>query len=272
MQPLLELRDATVVRNGRAILDSVSITIGHGEHTAILGPNGSGKSSLIKLLTHQLYPLIHADGSASVRVMGEDHWNVSDLRSRLGIISPDLQQNFVVGPGTGSLRALDAVISGFFASEIIFLHHHVTEQMRERAWEALEATRAAHLAHKQVGAMSTGEARRVLIARALVTRPPVLVLDEPTTGLDLVARQAFLTRLRDIARDEATVLLITHHVEEILPEIDHVILLQEGRVAYDGPKREAMDPMRLGALFGAQVTLRARAGWFEMSLHGDPDG
>lgn len=266
-QTVLELNDATVMKGERRILDSLSLTIRRGEHTAILGPNGSGKSSLIKLLTHQHYPLVHRDGSAPVRVLGEDRWNIADLRSRLGIVSPDLQQSFVVGTGTGSLGALDTVISGFFASEVIFLHHEVTDEMRERAMRALELASASHLSKKRLNEMSTGEARRVLIARAMVTSPPVLVLDEPTTGLDLVARQAFLTRLRRIAREETTILLITHHVEEILPEIDRVVLLQCGRVVYDGPKHRAMDQERLGTLFGAPVALREDDGWFGMSLH-----
>src|SRR5690606_1749014 len=167
-----------------------------------------------------------------------------------GIVSPDLQQRFVNGSATGHLRALEAVVSGFFASEMLFLHHRVTESMRARARRALERIAAAHLADRPVNEMSTGEARRVLIARALVNEPRVLVLDEPTTGLDLVARSEFLSDLRRIAADGTTLLLITHHVEEILPEIERVLLLREGRVVADGRKEEVLTSERLSGAFG----------------------
>lgn len=263
---VLELRDATLVKGGRRILHSISLSIGHGEHTAILGPNGSGKSSLVKLLTHHHHPLASPGGAAPVRAFGEERWNVERLRARLGIVSPELQQSFVVGSSLGPVTVLDAVVSGYFASEVLFLHHEVTEEMREGAMRALEVVHAGHLAPKRMSETSTGEARRVLIARALVTAPPVLVLDEPTTGLDVVARGQFLERLREIARRAATVLLITHHVEEIFPEIRRVILLDGGRVAFDGPKEEALIPARLGAVFGAPMRLTQERGWYALSV------
>ena len=258
---VLELRDATLVKGGRTILDSLDLAIEAGEHTAILGPNGSGKSSLIRLLTHHHHALAREEGP-SVRVMEEDRWNVEELRSRLGIVSPDLQRSFEAGSVLGPLTALEAVISGFFASEILFLHHVVTAEMRDGAREALEMAGAATLEGKRMNEMSTGEARRVLIARALVTSPAVLVLDEPTTGLDLVARGRFLERLRSIVAREVTLLLITHHVEEILPEIRRVLLLDAGRIVFDGPTAEALQAPRLSRLVGAPVRVERRGGWY----------
>lgn len=265
-EPVLRLSGATVVKQGKPILDGVSLAIPEGEHTAIVGPNGSGKSTLIKLLTHQLYPLVHADGTPPVTVFGKERWNVVELRAQMGIVSPDLQYSFMHGSSMGKLRGVDVVVSGFFASEVLFFHHQVTEEMRAEAQHALERLDADHLARRPLTAMSTGEARRVLIARALVTRPRVLVLDEPTTGLDLVARHAFLTLVRRIAREGTTVLLITHHIEEIIPEIGRVILLREGRVAHDGPKAEVLRSSHLAEVFGSPVELEERGGWYRLRL------
>ncbi|HET8656857.1 MAG TPA: ATP-binding cassette domain-containing protein [Longimicrobiaceae bacterium] len=264
-EPVLELNDATVVLGGQRVLDGVTLSIRAGEHAAIVGPNGSGKSSLVKLLTHQ-YRALHREGAPPVRVLGRDRWNVTELRSRMGIVSPDLQHRFVGGSSMGRLRGLDVVLSGFFASEVLFFHHEVTAEMRERAGEALERVGASHLGEKPLAAMSTGEARRVLIARALAPGPGVLVLDEPTTGLDLVARHAFMERVRGVAQAGTTVLLITHHVEEIVPEIDRVILLRRGRVALDGPKREVLTSASLSAAYSSPLTLEERAGWYSARL------
>jgi iron complex transport system ATP-binding protein len=268
--PILELRAATVRRGERHILDAVSLSIDEGEHTAFVGPNGSGKSSLIKLLTHEHYPLPPRDGVAPVRVFGRDRWDVFDLRPRLGIVSPDLQHRFVRGTDSGPLLGLDAVLSGFFASELLFFHHDVTVAMRERAMHALERMGAARLAGQSLATMSTGEARRVLIARALVTDPRVLVLDEPTSGLDLVARRDFLDLVGRLAREGVTLLLVTHQVEEILPEIRRVILMRDGRVAADGTKERVMTSELLGDLFGSPVVLGERDGYYSLTLDAPP--
>jgi iron complex transport system ATP-binding protein len=264
--PVLELHQATIRRGERHILDRVTLSIAEGEHTAFIGPNGSGKSSLIRLLTHEIHPLPPVDGVPPVRVFGRDRWDVFELRPRLGIVSPDLQRRFVRGTETGTLVGLDAVISGFFASELIFLHHQVTAAMREQAMRALERMQAAQLARQPLATMSTGEARRVLIARALVTNPRVLVLDEPTSGLDLVARRDFLHLIRRLAREGVTLLLVTHQVEEILPEIDRVILLSRGRVAGDGRKDQVLTSASLGRVFGSRVVLERHGDFYELAL------
>jgi iron complex transport system ATP-binding protein len=263
---VLELYEATVQRGDRRILDGVTLRIAEGEHTAFVGPNGSGKSSLIRLLTHEHYPLPPRNGTPPVRVFGRDRWDVFDLRPRLGIVSPDLQHRFVRGTDTGPLVGLDAVISGFFASEFIFLHHEVTSEMRDRAMSALARMQAQRLAGQSLATMSTGEARRVLIARALVTEPRVLVLDEPTAGLDLVARRDFLHLIRRLAHQGVTLLLVTHQVEEILPEIGRVILLSGGRVACDGPKAEVLTSANLARVFASNVVLEERDGYYGLDL------
>ena len=260
-RPLLELNQATVVKNGVRVLDALSMTIAEGEHTAILGPNGAGKTALIHLLTHDHYPLAR-EGESPVRVLGRDRWNVSELRSSLGIVTSDLHHQFIEGHSAGRIRGLDAVVSGLFATRG-FLHGlSVTDAMREQAKASLARVEAAHLADRRLDEMSTGEARRILIARALVTEPRALVLDEPTTGLDIVARGRFLSFTRRIAQQGTTIVLITHHVEEIVPEIDRVVLLQRGRIAADGVKSAILTSERLSALFEALVTLDRVDGYY----------
>jgi iron complex transport system ATP-binding protein len=259
---LLKMTGASVVRNGRRILDDLSLSIREGEHAAILGPNGAGKSSFIRLITREDYPLAHANGTPPLLLFGQDLWNVFELRSQLGIISTDLQAHFLNRTMPGRTRGLDAVLSGFFASYGLFRHQEVTETMRQRARRALTLLEAGHLADAFIETMSTGEARRILIARALVTEPRALILDEPTTGLDLLARSRFLGTLRNIARHGKTIILVTHRVEEIFPEIDRVILLDRGRTLLDGPKRQVLTSGHLSALFGAPIQVQENNGYY----------
>jgi iron complex transport system ATP-binding protein len=266
--PLLEICDASVVLDGHRILDGLTLTIRAGEHTAILGPNGAGKSTLMKLLTLQLYPFASVNGTPPLRIFGRDRWDVFDLRAQLGIVSADLHDRFVHGNAAGVITGNDAVLSGFFASQGLFSHAHVTGEMRRQAMEALDSVGAAHLAGATLNTMSTGEARRVLIARALVHRPRALILDEPTRGLDLVARHHFLERVRHVARQGTTIIMVTHHAEEIIPEIDRVILLRRGRVAYDGVKPGVLTAENLTDVFDAAVTVRQAGGYFSVHVHG----
>ena len=263
---LLELRDATVVLGGTRILDRLTLRIAAGEHTAILGPNGAGKSTFIKLLTLQQYPLPAANGTPPIRVMGRERWDVFALRSQMGIVSPDLHDRFVHGNSSGTISGLEAVLSGFFASQGVFAHQHVTGAMRQAAGEALARVGATHLGAATLDTMSTGEARRVLIARALVHTPRALVLDEPTRGLDLVARHEFLERIRVIAQQGTTILLVTHHVDEIIPEIDRVILLRHGRVAADGAKAAVLTAAELGRTFDAPLAVEQAGGYYHVRV------
>jgi len=269
--PILELRDATVLKDDRPVLDRVSLTIATGEHTAIVGPNGAGKSILVSLLTHFERPVARVDGTPPVRVFGEDRWNVFDLRSRLGIVSADLHNRFVSGNSEGRITAANAVVSAFLASHGILRYGSVTGEMRRRASAALEAVGVGHLARRTLDQMSSGEARRVMLARALVTSPEALVLDEPTTGLDLVARHDFMERVRAIARAGTTLILITHHVEEIVPEITRIVLLRGGRVVQDGSKGQVLTAAALTDLFGLPVVID-EAGGYLYARPGVPNG
>jgi iron complex transport system ATP-binding protein len=260
-EPILELRGATVVKDGRRVLDRVSLTIGAGEHTAILGPNGAGKSMLVSLLTHAERPLAPANGIAPVRVFGEETWNIFDLRSQLGIVSSALHHHFVNGNSEGSISVEAAVLSAFLNSYGILRYGELTETMRERAAAALAAAGASHLGGRMLDEMSSGEARRVLLARAFATAPKALLLDEPTTGLDMVARHGFMETVRRLARAGTTLVLVTHHVEEIVPEIERVVLLRDGRVAADGPRKAVLTEARLASVFGHPIVIEDSGGY-----------
>jgi iron complex transport system ATP-binding protein len=267
--PILELSDATVVKDGAAVLDRVSLTIRSGEHTAIVGPNGAGKSTLVNLLTHEDRPLARGapgpsavEGNPPIRLFGSDRWNVFDLRSRFGIVSADLHQRFVNGNSAGRITARDAVLSRFFTGHGFIFEAEVTPAMHDAADAVLARMGVAHLAGTTLDCMSTGEARRVLIARALVTSPEALLLDEPTTGLDLVARYQFLESVREVARQGTTLILVTHRVEEIIPEIETVVLLKRGRLAAAGPKAATLTGANLTAVFGAPISLTESGGYY----------
>ncbi len=268
--PLLKLDRATVVKKRNRVLDRISLTIREGEHTAILGPNGAGKSTLIRLIAHQDYPLAHADDTPSLLIFGQAHWNVFELRSKVGIVSGDLQHSILAGTLPGRTRGLDAVLSGFFASYGLFRHHHLTPAMQEQGRRALALMDASHLADTFIEAMSHGEVRRIMIARALVPSPRALLLDEPTTGLDLMARHRFLRTLQNLARHGKTIILVTHHIEEIFPEINRVIILQHGRLLFDGAKSKILNSQHLSAMFEGPVTVQETNGYYSaMNLEGD---
>ena len=257
--PILEIRDATLIRGGTRVLDRLSLTVRRGEHTAILGPNGAGKTSLIRMLMLEDRPLAALETAPSLLLFGRDRWDLLELRRHLGVVSGDVEADFGRWTSRGRVSGLDAAMSGLLGSEGIFAHQEVTDAMRAAAWHALERVQASHLAVKLLTQMSAGERRRVLIARALVTRPDALLLDEPTTGLDFVARHRFMEAVRRLAQAETTVILVTHHVEEVIPEISRVILLKDGRVAFDGPAAAALTAPRLSDVFRGAIAVE-RAG------------
>ncbi len=196
-------------------------------------------------------------------IFGRESWNVFELRPLLGIVSADVQFFYLTRALAGRTRGLEAVLSGFFASFGLFQHQKISVAMRAQALTALRLMEAGHLAEKLLEQMSTGELRRIMIARSLAPNPRALVLDEPTTGLDLLAKYHFLETLRQIARQGKTIILVTHHVEEIFPEIQRVILMRQGEILLDGDKSAVLTSTNLSAMFGALVKVRFEQGYYD---------
>jgi len=249
---LIELDHASVRRGDRLALREITLRLPAGRHTAILGANGCGKSTFIQLITRQLYPLAHADGRPAVRVLGEHLWDVRELRTRLGIVTGAVHDDLMSLP---RLNTEDVVLGAFEARLVGLEPGHITDTMRTQAAEALQRAHASHLSGRAYNTLSTGEARRVLLARALVHRPQALLLDEPTTGLDPVAREYLLASLRQLAKQGVALILVTHHLEEIVPEIDHVVLLREGEVVAEGSRRQLLQDDWLSRTFNAPLKL-----------------
>jgi iron complex transport system ATP-binding protein len=258
--PLLSLQHVTVLRGAqqqRPALDDLTLQIGAREHVCILGPNGCGKSTLIKTITRECYPL--AREQSSISILGRERWDIFELRSLLGIVSPDL-----LASCTTDATGRDVVLSGFFSSTRIFPHHHPDPKHLARANETLARLGIAHLADRAVSEMSSGEAKRTLIARALVHKPQTLLFDEPSNALDIGAQLQLRDTMRKLAQSGLGILLVTHHVSEIIPEIERVILLREGRILADGPKSAVITEEHLSNLFGTAVRLAHNDGYFHL--------
>ena len=255
--PFLELEHVSVARGDAVVLHDISLTIARGEHIAILGPNGCGKSTLIKTITREVYPIVTL--GMRCRLLGRERWDISQMRQHLGVVSADLP-----GERTPVTSGRDTVIAGFFGASSLWPNLIVTVEMGERADQALALMGATHLAAKPVGQMSAGEQRRTMIARALAHQPDMLLLDEPSNALDLAAQRELRETLRRVAQQGTGLILVTHHLGDILPEVDRVIMMRDGRILADGSRRKLLVAGELKSLFGVELTLAEHDGF----LHG----
>jgi iron complex transport system ATP-binding protein len=255
---LIDFEKVLVQRGQRLALRDLTLKIATGEHVAILGPNGSGKSTLLKLLTRECYPLLRPE--TQLRILGETNWNIFDLRSQVGIVSNDLMAQC-----SRDVTGRELVLSGFFGSIGIWPNQHVTPEMEEAADLAMQQLNVAALRDRWMDELSSGEARRFLIARALIHKPPTLILDEPTTSLDIAAQHEMREHLSELARSGVSLLLVTHHLEEIIPEIDRVVMLRAGTVFADGAKDQLLTDDRLSSLFGLRVEITEKGGIYRAS-------
>lgn len=254
--PLIELRDAEVLRGGRTVLHIESLTFREGEHVAVLGPNGAGKSTLIGLITRDVRPLVR--DKAPVLLRGRDRWDLFEARRVFGVVSDALQDDY-----RRQVSTREVVLSGFFGSIGLYRAGEVTSKMAERADELLDYLGIAGLATRTMDTLSTGEARRALIGRALVHDPALLVLDEPTHGLDPARTYHFLALLSRLAQRIALV-IVTHHVSDIVPEVERVVMLKGGRVFRDAPKQQLLTAESLSALYGIPAEVEERNGRYRL--------
>jgi len=244
------------------VLRGVSLCIQPDEKVALLGPNGAGKSTLMQVLSGDLCAL-HRDEPAPVRVFGQRHWSLFDLRARLGIVTRVLEDGH-----KRDVRGREVLLSGFFGS--VGLHEPPTEAMALQALQIARLLGIEALLDTRFDQMSTGEARRFLLGRALVHDPQLLLFDEPYTGLDLKVLAAFSAVVRQLAASGRGIVLVTHALEDVFPEIQRVVLLREGRILADGPKAEMLTSARLSELFDADVEVFETDGKYRARLAGPP--
>ncbi len=256
-QELLRLHNAKVRREGRIILDVDDFAVEQGERIVVLGPNGSGKSTLIKLLTREIMPLWHED--APVRFMGDDHAALSDINEAVGVVSMSKQEYMMV-----HRRVLDIVLGGFFGSVGVPYHLAASDEQIKQAYAALRELGITGLAERDMLTLSTGQVRRVMIARALISGPEVLVFDEPCNGLDPEAKWNLRQSLSALANAGRTLMLVTHDVADIVEEFDRVVMIQDAKIVADGPKNELLTTQRLRHLFGVPITLVESEGRYHL--------
>jgi iron complex transport system ATP-binding protein len=249
---ILNVSGLRVVRGRAEILRGMDWRVRQGEHWVILGPNGSGKTSLLRSITGYLAP---TSGGISLlgKTYGEDDWR--DLRLEIGIVTSALQASIPAAE-----PALETVVSGRYAQLDLWARPTRTETAEAR--KLLRFVRGLHLAGREWAYLSQGERQRILIARSLMAKPKLLILDEPCAGLDPVAREEFLWFLESLAKRRAgpALVLVTHHAEEIMPAFTHALLLRDGAVSASGPKAVVITSRRLGGAFGARISVRQDRG------------
>ena len=247
-QELLRLHDAKVKMDGRVILDVDDFVINQGERIVVLGPNGSGKSTLVKLLTKEIEPVWRE--TPPVLFMGQPDPSEETLIETVGLVSTDVQERMMV-----HRTVFDIVLGGFFGSVGVPFHIGASDEQVEQARKAIREIGIPSLSERDMLTLSTGQARRALIARALINGPALLIFDEPTSGLDPEGAWNMRQSLSALAKAGHTILFITHNVSDIMPEFDRVVMLQDAHIVADGPKEEVLTTQKLRHLFGVPITL-----------------
>ena len=262
MNPIVDLKHVYVARGKNVVLHDLSLLINPGENIAILGPNGCGKSTLLKTITCDVYPLVRPE--TSVSIMGRQRWDLTTLKRRMGVVTADLP-----GRQTLSTSGIDAILTGFFSSSTLWPNLHVTAQMRQHAEHILFRVGAENLREKLVGEMSAGQQRRIMIGRAIAGTTStdegcvqMLLLDEPSNALDIGAQHDLQKMLRSLAQRGTAILLITHHISDILPEINRIVMMREGRIVADGTKANLLNEQRMSDLFGREIQMSERNGYW----------
>ena len=257
MQPLFQLHDAIVRREGKEILSINSFSLERAENIALLGPNGAGKSTFIHLLTREVFPLYKE--TPPVLFKGKDRATLEEIKQCLGIVSSSMQNQITV-----HLPCLDIVCGGLFGALGVPHHCKVSDESIEKAYYALELLGVEQLAQRDIMTLSTGQARRVLIARALIHDPEVLVFDEPTTSLDPEGMYYVRKAMRDLVKMGKSIVLVTHYPEDIIPEINRVVMIKEGSIFADGSKQELLTSAYMSKLFDVPLRVLAQDGYYSL--------
>lgn len=255
--PLIDIRNAIIYRGDTRVFEGLNLSIGQHEQAAILGPNGSGKTTLLKVINREIYPVRRDD--SWIRILGRETWNVWELRSHIGIVSNELQMRY-----RNTTTGLDAVLSGYLSSVGVqgLLSRQITNEQKDHAVMVMRELGIESLADTRLRNMSTGQQRRCLLARALVHSPDTLILDEPTAGLDLSASFDYLARIRRQIASGKSIVLVTHLLNEIPPDIRRLILLREGRIVADGPKEEVLTEDNLEKTYDTRVRIAKVDGYY----------
>ena len=260
-EKIVEMKSVSVVHDGKHILKNVDIDIDDSENLAIIGPNGSGKTSFVRLLTGDNRP--YYDESTVFRLFGKERWNIFDLRNRLGIVSMDLQNMF-----SDTTKVYEVILSGFFGSLDVFRNYDVTEDMKMAAYNSALRLGIEDIMERDIANLSLGEMRRVLIARALVSEPKLLVLDEPMTGLDIVMKDLFRRMFDILISDGVRIVMITHELEDIPSCVDRVIMIKEGEKIADGKKEDVLTDANLSRLYDADIEVTKDEHAYHMRIRG----
>lgn len=242
------------------VLKEINLKIKEGEHWVILGANGSGKSTLLKLLSNDLYPNTHY--KFKKKIFDQEKWDIFELKKQLGIVSNEIQNEFVYNARFNT--AYEIVRSGFYASLGKKNHHIYSKEENKKTDEIFDFLNISKLKEKKSSQMSTGELRKCLIARALIHKPKALLLDEPTTGLDIKAQRNFLKLIRKLT-SSMSIIIITHHIEEIIEEISHVALIAENRIYEQGEKEDIITSENISKVFDLDIELDKKDGKYFIS-------
>ncbi|MGD1822178.1 MAG: ABC transporter ATP-binding protein [Pleomorphochaeta sp.] len=253
MERLIEIKNASVRRNNKLILKDTSFSIKKGEHVAILGPNGAGKSTLLNVCSMEIHPLWNE--KLYINRFGKENLSKEELRKHIGVVS---QTIFQMCNTTYPVK--DVVTSGIFSSIGIDFHHRITKEHIDKTLFSLKNNYCEHLVDKGMNTLSTGEAQRVLLARALVHNPDLLLLDEAASGLDFPSRSHYRKALENAINNGKTIIMITHELSQILPEIQTIILMKDGQIYKKGNKEDLLNEDVLSKLYDQRVYVAKKNG------------
>lgn len=252
---IIELKHASVRRDGEYILKDVSLTVKEGEKIAIIGPNGAGKSTLINVIARNVYPLRTDD--YSLALFGEERWRIEELKKKFSIVNQAL--NWYTNT---TYTVFEIVVSGLYSAIGLDFHHKVTKEDEEKCINELNRVGILHLKSKAMNTLSSGERAKCLLARANITNPSLLLLDEAANALDFPARSELRKAISSYAKEGKTILLVTHELAEIIPEVDRVIIMKDGKIYKDGKKEEVLTGELLSEVYERKIYVDSRDGLY----------